>query len=291
MVSFKRSCQNWFQCVKKTPLSEFLLLKFFLKFFSSDSKQKFFWNSLNSFSWQKWLLGVCKIFLMTQFFWHEIESKFQSWFHQKFIDLFSIFSNMIFKVAFQVSRRTIRGWNFLKLLSFRIDFQNWAKRFWSLGPKFERYCQCCIINSMRNFLMIMFFKELLIFFAFPVFDWNFFWLSTVIFRQGCQNCTLHFWMKTLRSEFFSSKKIFLLIFYYFDQINSQIFVINFGPGCQNCFQSVEKAALNFFLDFFSIICVILIGLSYDTCRKRERLSKLLYYCLDKFFWSKLLFLI
>ena len=45
------------------------------------------------------------------------------------------------------------SWNFL---SFHVDFQNWAKRFWNLGPKFGRYCQCCIINSLRNFLMINF---------------------------------------------------------------------------------------------------------------------------------------
>ena len=175
-----------------------------------------------------------------------------------------------------MSRRTIRGWNFLKHFLFHIDFQKWAKRFWNIGPKFGRYCQCCIINSLRNFLMIMFFKKVLIFFAFPVFDWNFFWLSTVIFRQGCQNCTLHFWMKTLRSEIFFSKKIFLVIFYYFDQVNSQSFVINFGPSYQNCFQGVKKAALNFFSNFFSIICLILIELSYDTCLKRKWSSKLLY---------------
>ena len=112
-------------------------------------------------------------------------------------------------------------------------------------------------------------QEVPIFFAFPVFDWNFVWLSTVTFRQGCQNCTLHFWMTTLRSENFSSKKIFLLILYYFDQRNSQIFVIIFGPRCQSCFQRVEKAALNIFSDFFSIICVILIGLSYDTYKTKE----------------------
>ena len=178
------------------------------------------------------------------------------------------------------------SWNFL---SFHIDFQNWAKRFWISGPKFWRYCQCCIIYCLRNFLMLMFFKKVLIFFAFWVFDWNFFWISTVIFRQGCQNCTLHFWMKTLRSEIFSSKKIFLLILYYFDQVNSQIFVTIFRPRCQSCFQRVKKAAWNTFSDFFSTICVILIGLSYDTCWKRKRLSKLLYYCLDKFFGVNICF--
>ena len=102
------------------------------------------------------------------------------------------------------------SWNFL---SFHIDFQNWAKRFRNLGPKFGRYCHCCIVNSLRNFLMINFLRKYQSFFAFPVFDWNFVWLSTVTFRQGCQNCTLRFWMKTLRSEIFSSKEIFLLIFY------------------------------------------------------------------------------
>ena len=163
----------------------------------------------------------------------------------------------------------------MKHLLFHIDFQNWAKRFWNLGPKFERYCPCCLIKSLRNFLMIMFFKKVLIFFAFWVFDWNFFWISTVIFRQGCQNCTLHFWVKTLTYEIFSSEKIILLIFYYLDQINSETFVIIFGPSCQNCFQSVEKAVLNIFEKIFSIICAILMGLFYIVCWKRKWLSKLL----------------
>ena len=132
----------------------------------------------------------------------------------------------------------------MKHLLFHIDFQNWAKRFWNSCPKFGRFCQGCIINSLRNFLMIMFFKEVLIFFAFSVFHWNFFWISTVIFRQACQNCTLHFWVETLTFEKFSSKNIILLIFYYLDQINSETFVIIFGPKCQNCFQNVEKVVLN-----------------------------------------------
>ena len=163
----------------------------------------------------------------------------------------------------------------MKHLLFHFDFQNWAKRFWNLGPKFERYCPCCLINSLGNFLMIMFFKKVLTFFAFWVFDWNFFWISTVIFRQGCQNCNLLFWVKTLTYENFSSKNIILLIFYYLDQINSETFVIIFGTSCQNCFQGVEKAALNTFSNFFSIICLISIELSYDTCWKRKWLSRLL----------------
>ena len=164
-----------------------------------------------------------------------------------------------------------------------------SKTFLEFRPKIWALLSMLHYKFPEELFDDKFFQEVPIFFAFPVFDWNFFWLSTVIFRQDCQNCTLHFWMKTLRSEIFSSKEIFLLRFYYFDQINSQIFVTNFGPRCQNWFQRVEKAALNTFSDFYSIICVILIGLSYDTCWKRKRLSKLLYYCLDKFFGVNICF--
>ena len=83
----------------------------------------------------------------------------------------------------------ILSWNFS---CFHIDFQNWAKRFWNSCPKFGRFCQGCIIDSLRKILMIRFFKKVLIFFAFSVFDWNFIWISTVIFPQCCQKCTLRF---------------------------------------------------------------------------------------------------
>ena len=63
-----------FNVSKRLRLANFSFWKHFL----SDFKQNFFWISLKSFSWQKCFLSVCKIFLMTQFFWHELESKFQS---------------------------------------------------------------------------------------------------------------------------------------------------------------------------------------------------------------------
>ena len=69
---FRRSRQSCFQRVKNTPLSKFLHLEIS---FLSDFKQISFWKSLKSFSWQKCFLSVCKIFLMTRFFWHEIESR------------------------------------------------------------------------------------------------------------------------------------------------------------------------------------------------------------------------
>ena len=49
---------------------------------------------------------------------------------------------------------------------------------------------------------------------------------------------LHFaftWIKTLRYEKFSFRNIILLNIYYLDQLNSQTFVIFFGPSFQNCF--------------------------------------------------------
>ena len=69
---FRRSRQSCFQRVKNTPLRKFLHLEMS---FLSDFKQISFWKTLKSFSWQKCFLSVCKIFLMTRFFWHEIESK------------------------------------------------------------------------------------------------------------------------------------------------------------------------------------------------------------------------
>ena len=204
-----------------------------------------------------------------------LNRNFSRSFTRNLLIFYQNFSSSFFKIAFQVSRRTIRGQSFLKLFLFLIDLQNWAKRFWILGSKFGRYCQCCIINSLRNFLMIMFFKEVPIFFAFSVFEWSFFWLSTVSFWQGCQNCTLHFWMKTLRYEKFSFRNIILLNFFYLDQIISQTFVEIVRPSFQNCFQSVEKGVLNFFSVFFSNIFGNLFGLFYDTCWKRKWFSKLL----------------
>ena len=177
----------------------------------------------------------------------------------------------------------------MKLFIVSYWFSELSETFLEFRPKIRPLLSMLHCKIPEELYDDKFSQEVPIFFAFPVFDWNFVWLSTVIFRQGCQNYTLHFWMKTLRSEIFSSKNIILLIFYYLDQINSQTLVIIFGPSYQNCFQGVEKAALNFFSNFFSNICLILIELSYDTCLKRKWSSKLLYYCLDKFFGVNICF--
>ena len=120
--SFRQSFENWFQRIKKTPLANFSFWKYFL----SDFKHNFFWNSLKSFSWQKCFLSVCKIFLMTQSFWLEIESKIQSQFHQKFIDLLSNFFQHDFQNRFLGVENNYSRIKFLEtfyrfILTFRIE--------------------------------------------------------------------------------------------------------------------------------------------------------------------------
>ena len=111
-----------FNVSKRLRLANFSFWKYFL----SDFKQNFFWNALKSFSWQKCFLSVCKIFLMTQSFWHEIESKFQSQFHQKFIDLFSNFFQHDFRNRFLGVDKNFSRIKFLEIfyrfiLTFRIE--------------------------------------------------------------------------------------------------------------------------------------------------------------------------
>ena len=173
----------------------------------------------------------------------------------------------------------------MKHLLFHIDFQNWAKRFWNLGPKFERYCPCCLINSLRNFLMIMFFKEVLIFFAFWVFDWNLFRISTVIFRQGCQNCYLHFWVETLTYEKFSSKNTILLIFYSLNQIISETFWAKLSKLLSRC----REGGVEYFFKLFSIICLIFYLTFLWPLLKTKVVVKTALLVAWKLFWSYNLF--
>ena len=117
-----RAVKTDFNVSKRLRLANFSFWKYFL----SDFKQNFFWNALKSFSWQKCFLSVCKIFLMTQSFWHEIELKFQSQFHQKFFDLFSNFFQHDFQNRFLGVEKNFSRIKFLEtfyrfILTFRIE--------------------------------------------------------------------------------------------------------------------------------------------------------------------------
>ena len=182
-----------------------------------DIDQKVIGISTESFAdgCQICIQRVWKKFLMI-FVFDKINSKFFVLWHKTYWTFDGQFSQFCPNTLLRVQSNGLRmGFSeiyfvFYTISSFELNCLDFARQIsTSLSTLHSNSLQALFDDNFFN-------KKWSIFASFSAFDRNLFWLSTITFRPGCQNCILRCWMKFSWNEIFSWENKISLMFYDLD---------------------------------------------------------------------------